>query len=60
MRILVVVGALWCVACFGRVEPGDAPPVEPDASRPCTPRLAADGALVIVRRAGGREEGARA
>lgn len=40
MRILVVVGALWCVACFGQVEP---PPVEPDASPPCAPRLAADG-----------------
>lgn len=43
MRILVVVGALWCVACFARVEPDPAPPVEPDASQPCTPRLAADG-----------------
>lgn len=43
MRILVVVGALWYVACFGRVEPDASPPVEPDASQPCTPRLAADG-----------------
>lgn len=43
MRILVVVWALWCVACFARVEPDPAPPVEPDASQPCTPRLAADG-----------------
>lgn len=41
MRILVVVGALWCVACLGQVE---APPVEPDAAPPCAPRLAADGA----------------
>ena len=32
MRILVVVGALWCVACFARVEPEPAPAVEPDGT----------------------------
>lgn len=32
MRILVVVGALWCVACFARVEPEPAPVVEPDGT----------------------------
>jgi len=41
MRILVFVGALCLVACFGQVE--EPPPVEPDASPPCAPRLAADG-----------------
>lgn len=41
MRELLVVGALCLVACLGRVE--EAPPVEPDASPPCAPRLAADG-----------------
>jgi hypothetical protein len=32
MRILVVVGALWCVACFARVEPEPTPAVEPDGT----------------------------
>lgn len=32
MRFLVVVGVLWCVACFARVEEVPPPPIEPDGT----------------------------
>ena len=32
MRDVIVVGALWCVACFARVEPEPPPPAEPDGT----------------------------